>query len=442
MKTTQQIGLFERHADPALRFLYGLEKHGIKPGLGRINKIVSLLGGPQKSFPVVHVAGTNGKGSTSAIIASILQEAGLRTGLYTSPHLEKFNERIRVSGKMITGPELIRAVKAVRSAARKMAGSSPLTFFEFTTAMAFLHFREKKVDMAVIETGMGGRFDATNVVTPEVSVITNIGMDHTRFLGKSLEDIAFEKAGIIKPGTPVVTGEGRKGPLSVIRKTAKRLSAPLHVIDKDFSATGGPRSFAYDGVNSRLVSLKLGLLGPHQVRNAACALAAIEVLRGKGFEIPAKAAREGLKKAAWPGRFEIISRRPLVVLDGAHNPAGARTLALALEGLGKKPVLVLGVMADKDMDGILREILPSCGTVIATSPRNERSENAFALAEKIKRLGKDAVARESVKEAVKEAVLRAGTHGAVCVTGSLFTVGEARGYLRRAVLLKRYILFI
>ncbi|MBW7957191.1 MAG: bifunctional folylpolyglutamate synthase/dihydrofolate synthase [Deltaproteobacteria bacterium] len=418
--------------DPALGYLYGLEKHGIRPGLKRIREIVSLLGVPQKSFPVIHVAGTNGKGSTSAIIASILQEAGLRTGLYTSPHLEKFNERIRVSGKMIAGPEIVRAVKIVRAASKKMAGGSPLTFFEFTTAMALLHFRLKKVDIAVIETGMGGRFDATNVVTPEVSVITNIGMDHMRFLGKTLDEIAFEKAGIIKPGRPVVTGEVKRGPLSVIRKTAKKMSSPLHVIKNDFSATGEPSSFAYQGGKRRLENLKLGLLGPHQVRNAACALAAIEVLKGKGFEIPVKALREGLKNAAWPGRFEVISRKPFVVLDGAHNSAGARTLALALEGLKKKPVLVLGVMADKDIDGILKEILPSCRTVIAASPKNERSESALALSERVKRFGKEAVIRESVRDALKEALLRAGPQGAVCVTGSLFTVGEARGYLRRA----------
>ncbi|MBE7415491.1 MAG: bifunctional folylpolyglutamate synthase/dihydrofolate synthase [Deltaproteobacteria bacterium] len=318
-----------------------------------------------------------------------------------------------------------------------MTGSSPPHLLRVPAAMAFLHFREKMADIAVIETGRGGRFDATNVVTPEVSVITNIGVDHTRFLGKSLEEIAFEKAGIIKPGRPVVTGEDGKGPLSVISRTAKKLSSPLHVIGKDFSATGEPRSFAYDGIDMRLENLKLGLLGPHQVRNAACALAAVEVLKRKGFDIQVKAAREGLKKAAWPGRFEVMSRKPFVVLDGAHNPAGARTLALALEGLGKKPVLVLGVMADKDIDGILKEILPSCRMVIATSPMNERSESPRALSGRIERFGKEAIIRERVKDALKEALLLAGPRGAVCVTGSLFTVGEARGYLRRAGLKRK-----
>ncbi len=421
-----------RQQDPALRFLYGLEKHGIRPGLGRTRKIVSLLGDPQKGYTIVHVAGTNGKGSTSAIIASVLQEAGLRTGLYTSPHLEKFNERIRVSGKMITGPEVASAVKTVRAASRKMPRGAPLTFFEFTTAMAFLHFMRKKADIAVIETGMGGRFDATNVVTPGVSVITNVSIDHARFLGRTVKEIAFEKAGIIKPGRPVVVGEVEKGPLSVIRKRARDLSSPLYENGSDFSASGDPRSFDYQGMSCRLEGLKLGLMGRHQVNNAACALAAIEVLKGNGFEIPVRAIRNGLKKAAWPGRFEVLSKRPFVVLDGAHNPAGARTLALALESLGKRPVLVLGVMADKDIDGFMKEILPSCSMVVATRPENARSESPMALSGRVGRFGKEAVARESVKEALNEALLRAGPQGAVCVTGSLFTVGEARGYLRRA----------
>lgn len=421
-----------RQQDPSLGFLYGLTKHGIRPGLRRIKEIVSLLGDPQASFPIVHVAGTNGKGSTSAIIASVLKEAGFRTGLYTSPHLEKFNERIQVSGKTITGPEMIRAIKAVKSASGKMTGASPLTFFEFTTAMAFLHFRLKRVDIAVIETGMGGRFDATNVVTPEVSVITNIGMDHTRFLGVNLKEIAFEKAGIIKPGKPVVSGEDKKGPLSVIKRAAREMSSPLYEIGADFSAAGTPGSFDYNGIRGSIEKLKLGLFGPHQIRNAACALAAIDVLKGKGFDIPLKAVRAGLSKASWPGRFEVLSRKPFVVLDGAHNPAGARALAIALEGLKVKPVLVLGVMADKDIDGVLKEILPSCRMVVATSPQNERSESPLALFKKVERYGKEAVVKESVKDALKEAIQRAGPEGAVCVTGSLFTVAEARGYLRRA----------
>jgi len=415
-----------------LKYLYGLERHGIKPGLKRITRLLELLGDPQLKYPVVHVAGTNGKGSTSAMLASVLKEAGFTTGLYTSPHLVKFNERIQVSGKKITGPELSEAVRIVRKAAAKMPGA-PITFFEFTTAMAFVHFSLSKADIAVIETGMGGRFDATNAVEPDVSVITNVNIDHTQYLGNKLAEIAREKAGIIKPGRPVITGERKREALSVIRKKAKECSSSLYVLGKEFKVHGKPASLSYSGLELGLKGLRLSLSGAHQAMNAGLALAAIEALRQRGFHIPVGAIRSGLRKAAWPGRFETISKRPLVILDGAHNPAGARTLAAALKELSyKRLVLVLGIMADKEIDAILKELLPLCDEAIATAPRMERSADAGVLADRIRAFGKPAIEARRVKDACEEALSRAGKADCVCVTGSLFTVGEARAWLLKS----------
>ena len=282
---------------------------------------------------------------------------------------------------------------------------------------------------------MGGRFDATNVVVPEVSVITNINIEHTRYLGKGLKDIAREKAGIIKPGRPVITGEDKAAALSVIRGKAQESSSALYGLGRDFSSTGEPASFDYSGLNLKLRGLKLKLLGQHQIKNAALALAAIEVLKKRGFNIPVAAIRAGLRKALWPGRLEVISRRPLVVVDGAHNPAAAAVLADALKGLKwKRLIVVAGIMADKDVDGVLKAILPLADEVIATSPGNERTLPATELAKKIKRLGKPAIERPRVKDACVEALKMARPGDCVCATGSLFTVAEARVFLRRSLI--------
>ncbi|CAG1065407.1 dihydrofolate synthase / folylpolyglutamate synthase [uncultured bacterium] len=416
-----------------VEYLYGLERHGIKPGLERITALLRALGGPQDSFKSVHVAGTNGKGSVSSMTASVLNEAGYRTGLYTSPHLSKFNERISVSGKNISDKELVEAASEVK-AALKRSRISGVTFFEFTTAMAFLHFRKKKVEFAVVETGMGGRLDATNLVTPLVSVITNIALDHTEWLGPTLKDVATEKAGIIKPGVPVVTGESARAPLSIIRAAAKKASSKLLVMEKDFHAEGPPSTFSYSGFSGGLEKLKLKLLGSHQVRNAALALAAIELLRSNGITIRESAIKKGLAKAAWPGRFEILSKRPLVVLDGAHNPSGAAALKEALSSLKKKRlILVIGMMSDKDMAGILKELVPICDLVIATRPKGERSAELASIGRAASRYGKPVTGIDSIADACEKALYLASQADCVCVSGSLFTVAEAREYLLKAL---------
>jgi dihydrofolate synthase/folylpolyglutamate synthase len=414
-------------------YLYGLERHGIKPGLERISALLSVLGNPQNSFRSIHVAGTNGKGSVCSMTASILKEAGFQTGLYTSPHLIKFNERIAVSGKTISERELIEAAREVK-AASKRARLTDITFFEFTTAMAFLHFKRKKAEFAVVETGMGGRLDATNLVLPMVSVITNIALDHTDWLGSTIKEIAAEKAGIIKPGVPVITGERARTGLSVIRTAAKKAASSVYVMGRDFHAEGECASFSYSGLYGGLMGLKLRLSGGHQVRNASLALAAVETLRAQGVSVHERAIRKGLREASWPGRFEVISKRPLIVLDGAHNAAGAASLKEALSTLKKKRlILVIGIMSDKDIDGIMKELVPDSDLVITTRPLGERSATLPALMNAAYKYGKPVGGVESVKDACKKALSLASPADCVCVTGSLFTVGEARAYLLRAL---------
>ena len=419
-------------------YLYGLERHGIKPGLERAQALLSALGNPQDSFKSIHVAGTNGKGSVCAMTASVLGEAGFKTGLYTSPHLSKFNERIAVSGRAITGKELVETATEVRAASSK-AGLTEVTFFEFTTAMAFLYFRKKKVDYAVVETGMGGRLDATNMVRPMVSVITNIDLDHTAWLGSTIRQIAAEKAGIIKQGAPLVAGVAQKEALSVIRAKAKEAKTALYLMDRDFHASlDESGSLDYSGISGGLKGLKLALYGPHQTKNAALALAVIELMRAQGADINEKAIRAGLKKASWPGRFEIISRKPLIVLDGAHNPSGAASLKNALSTLKKKRlILIIGIMSDKEIDGILKELVPSCDLVIATAPSGERSARPEVIMEAASKYGKPATGAGTVKEACKKALYLASPNDCVCVAGSLFTVGEARDFLLKSLARKK-----
>ncbi|MCC6501521.1 MAG: bifunctional folylpolyglutamate synthase/dihydrofolate synthase [Deltaproteobacteria bacterium] len=415
-------------------YLYGLEKHGIKPGLDRVRTLLETLGSPQDSFRSIHVAGTNGKGSVCAMTASVLREAGLKTGLYTSPHLSKFNERISVSGKTITGKELVDAAVEVKAASEK-AGLTELTFFEFTTAMAFLYFRRKKVDFAVIETGMGGRLDATNLVLPMVSVITNIDFDHTAWLGSTIKEIASEKAGIIKPGVPVVTGVEQKEALRVIQAKAKEEASPIYLMGKDFHAGADDRGhLAYSGISGPLTGVNISLHGPHQMKNAAISLAAIELLRAREVNIPEKAIRSGLRSASWPGRFEILSKRPLIVLDGAHNPSGALTLKAALGSLKKKRlILVVGIMSDKEIDGILKELVPSSDILIATAPAGERAADPGVIMEAASKYASLTMSAPTVKEACKKALSLAQKSDCVCVAGSLFTVGEARDFLLKSL---------
>lgn len=345
-----------------MKYLDSLEKFGINLGLERITALLDKLNDPQNRFRSIHVAGTNGKGSTCAMIASILQEAGYKVGLYTSPHLFDYTERIKINGRNISQRDFTLGLKLV-----KKASAQPPTVFEALTAVAFWYFARQKVDYAVIEVGMGGRLDATNVITPLVSVITNIDLEHTAILGRTLAQIAVEKAAIIKPQVPVVTAEAKPEALQVLKYQAEKNGSVLIQ------------------VSSQGEGLQSGLLGEHQKSNAACALAAVRIA---GIEVPKQAVLAGLKKVKWPGRFQVVRRRPLTIVDGAHNPAGAVVLARTLEQLypGKKFTFIFGTQQDKDSPEMLSTLRPLAERLIIThsSHQNAANKDSVGIAEALK----------------------------------------------------------
>ena len=409
-------------------YLYTLLKFGMKFGLSSVENLLKSLGQPHLRIPVFHVAGTNGKGSVGATVNSVLTRAGYKVGFFPSPHLVFFRERIMIGAEMISREDVVRLVEKVRG---NMVPEQPPTFFEFTTAMAFDHFAEQKVDLAVMEVGMGGRLDSTNVANSLVGAITNISLDHREHLGNTLTEIAGEKAGIIKPGLPVVTGEKRKYVRDVFERTADNLGAKIYCLGRDFKVrTLASGEFSYFGLNRDLKKLTLKLLGPHQVRNAAVALASLELLADKGFDFTEMDIREGLKNVSWPGRAEVFSGSPDVMLDGAHNPDAASVLADLLAQMDyKRLYLVLGIMADKDIPRIMAPLLPRATGVFLTRPDYDRASSLENLSKAAKGFEEKVSMHSEVKQALEAAKSEAGPEDLVLVTGSLFTVGEARAYL-------------
>lgn len=423
-------------------FLAHLTLFGTKLGLDTPRRLLAALGNPQDTFPSAHVAGTNGKGSTCVLLEAILAAAGPgvgRTlGRYTSPHLEDFSERIAVAGRPIADADLVRHAARVHAAAAGL--ETPPTFFEAATAIAFLHFAgagpgATPVDAAVVEVGLGGRLDATNVLTPRVSVVTNVGLEHTQYLGTTLAAVAGEKAGIVKPGIPVVTA-ARGEALDVIRATAARVGAPLRVLGEDFHVTGGA-TFTYTGAGGTIEGIPLGLAGAHQRENAALALAAAEVFLDGRLPAP-DALRRALKEARWPGRLEAVAAAAPVLLDCAHNGPAARALAdyltSPLAGTSGGPLwLVLGVLADKDFAAIAAALAPLAARVVLTAPDSPRQGDLAAQARIAAVHAREVSAVPAVAAAVDLAVREAAAAGGrVVVTGSIYTVGEARSHLRRA----------
>lgn len=422
-------------ASSARLYLHDLQRFGIKLGLESMRVLLSSLGNPQHAFPSVHVAGTNGKGSVSAMLSEIFVRSGLRAGLYTSPHLVRVEERIRVGGRMIPDRDFRRILAAVKNKIEELLAAGKLevspTFFEVLTAAALLHFREKQVDIAVLEVGMGGRFDATNVVTPLVSVVTNIALDHQSYLGKTLGDIAFEKAGIIKPGVPVVSGVSGGPARNVIRDRARAVKAPLtEVFGKETlleTGSGGARPRAVYRLGGETFRLSPGLAGAHQIRNAAVAAAAASVLKRLGISLDRPAVEEGVREVCWEGRLELVGRRPRVYLDGAHNENGASALAAFIdETCRKPPVLVLAMMKDKALARVARLLFPRAARIFLTTIPYPRA----ASPDEIQKAARQFSARISVlsdpAEALAQARRAAGRDGTVFVTGSLFLVGEMK----------------
>ncbi len=421
-------------------YLYALQKHGIKLALSNSFRILESMGNPQRKFKAVHVAGTNGKGSTSAFIAGILRAAGLRVGLYTSPHLISFTERIRINGNQISEKRVVELAKRIRKACGSLnaADSTALspTFFEVTTASAFTYFAEEEVDLAVIEVGMGGRLDSTNVIVPLVTIITNIDLEHTEYLGTTLEQIATEKAGIIKPGVPVVTGATQLETAGIIERTAQTNASNISRLYKDFIpenvVSGSEQFFDYRGIKATYRALKIHMVGRHQVDNACLALAAVEYLRDAGVAVDEYAVRLGLEQARWEGRMERIGERPDIYLDGAHNPASAQKLAATIREL--KPsygrmILVVGILGDKDYQGIARQIVPLADRVVVTKPHYARALDVAFLAGEIRKLHAQVTSAETVAAAIARAREDASFDDLILVTGSLYVVGEARALL-------------
>ena len=425
---------FDRAYRETIDYLYALQKHGIKLALSNSVTLMALVGDPHRKFRSVHVAGTNGKGSTSSFIATMLQAAGYRVGLYTSPHLVSFAERIRINNVLITEAKVVELAGRVRDVARK-ASLNP-TFFEVTTTMAFTYFAEEGVDIAVIEVGMGGRLDSTNVITPLVSVITNIELEHTEFLGSTLTQIAGEKAGIIKPGVPVVTGAAQDEVITVIEQEAAAQQATVYRLSRDFMpgpvASQHGQVFDYRGINTSFEKLRINMLGRYQVDNASLALATIECLGNFGVVVDEPAARYGLEQARWEGRLELVARRPDIYLDGAHNPASARTLAATIRDLRPaygRVVLIIGILGDKDYQGITSALVPLADHVVVTKPQYSRALDARALASEIQKLHGSVETTETVADAIAAARKAASLDDLVLITGSLYVVGDARAVL-------------
>ncbi|HLE31630.1 MAG TPA: folylpolyglutamate synthase/dihydrofolate synthase family protein [Bacteroidota bacterium] len=421
--------------DEAVGFLYGLQKSGMKFGLRNIRRLLRAFGNPERSFRSIHIAGSNGKGSTASMIASVLSAAGYRTGLYTSPHLVSFRERIRVNGRPIAPADIVRLVGRLRGLVKR----HNVTFFETTTALAFQYFREQKADFVVVETGLGGRLDATNVVLPEAVVITTISREHTEILGNLIRKIAYEKAGTIKRGIPCVTGVRSRTALGVLRATARSREAPLFHSSrvkmrvKRQSIRGTRMDVEVEGRSYK--NLFLDLPGLHQTENARIALLALHVLREKGIiRLPEKSVREGIgqvrRRTGLRSRLSVIQSRPAIMTDVAHNPAGVRTLVAELKRLRKKNVvLVFGVMKDKKYRPMIAALRAVASSVVVVQPKTERARDVADLRRGFKAARVPVVFSGSVRDGMTAARRKAGATGTVLVTGSHFVVGEALALL-------------
>jgi dihydrofolate synthase / folylpolyglutamate synthase len=420
-----------RTPEEALVFLSRLGPSSIVLGLERVRAALAALGHPERRFPSLHVAGTNGKGSTCAFAAAALRAAGHRVGLYTSPHLVRVNERIRVDGVEIDDEVFGRRILEVLE--RHPAASS-LTYFELGTVVAFWHFAQEAVDVAVVETGLGGRLDATTACQPLVTAITPVSFDHMEYLGHTLEAIAGEKAGILKPGVPAVVSHQAPQALAAIERRAGEVGAPLLLEGRDFALRAHPDGrLSWWGPGLSLDGLSLGLRGAHQWQNAAVALAALRELDTRGVRVPPEAARAGVREARWPGRLEELPGSPPLLLDGAHNPAGMAVLLDGLRSLysGRRVHCVFGVVADKDRGPMLRALLPACTSVHLTPLDNPRSLPPERYLAEAQALCAQVLAHRSLEDALAGARACSAPGDIVLCTGSLFLVGAVRSRARR-----------
>jgi len=492
---------YDQGYDRALSHLYNLQKFGIKFGLSRTENLLKAFNNPHQALNCIHIAGTNGKGSVAAMLSSIYSRAGYKVGLFTSPHLVDFRERFQINGRRISKAQTLELIRQIKE---KVRAEEPPTFFEFVTAMALIYFFREKVDLAVMETGLGGRLDATNIIKPLLTVITNISLEHQDHLGRTLEKIAQEKAGIIKSGVPLVTGVGQKKIQEQIENICRERKVPMVLAGRDFRTRkmkkgkfsyfglrnadcgmkepfvvrssewgmkkpfGVRRSSFVEGRNIRhddkiiflnnklnqanktekklnapaarrrrtlnaYSSLQVALLGDHQIKNAGLALAVVELLQEK-YPVPDEKIRAGLDKVSWPGRMEVLSERPWIVLDGAHNPGAMRTLAEALLKVFyfKKLLIVFGMMKDKNIKQTLNCLIPLADKIILTRAEYDRSADPEYLKRVIKGNRRRTLVVPDIPLAVTQALQKAGPEDLILITGSLFVVGEARAWWKRS----------
>jgi len=413
------------------KWLYSFEKFGIKLGLDRITHICKKLGNPQKNYKIIHVGGTNGKGSVCKILGSILNVGGYNVGIYLSPHLQRFSERFIINNEEISEKEVVNLVEKIKPIVDDMIKNENIpTFFEIVTAIAFQYFSDKKVDYAIIEVGLGGRFDATNIVNPEISVITNVSLEHQNILGKTIEKIAYEKSGIIKEKVTLITGATDKG-LDVIKKIAKEKNSDVTVVrNKNWRKIKGGVDWQEFEINGSLKNyiIKTSLIGKIQGENIAISINAIETLQMKGLYISENSIFEGIEKSSNPGRMEIIDFEPMILVDGAHNITAMHSLKNTLENdfVYERLILVIGILSDKNVKGILEIITPLADIVILTKSENKRASDPSKLKEMINE--KEVTIKNKISNAVEYAKRIANKQDLILITGSLYTVGEAKDY--------------
>jgi dihydrofolate synthase/folylpolyglutamate synthase len=419
----------------AIDYLMGLENRGVKFGLNNIRYLLAAAGDPQKRYPSVHVAGTNGKGSVVAYVASALKASGSKVGTYTSPHLLRFNERISVDGKDIPDDALARLIEKFRPVADSMEHAYQVdlpTFFELSTAIAFDYFAEQAVDYATVETGLGGRLDSTNVLAPEVAVITNISIDHTDYLGSTIQSIAYEKAGIINGSGPVVTAVKQPEAVNAVKSACERHNVEMYTCGEEFTYTRRPLEFPEQIVTvttpTTELELKVSLAGAHQAENVAVAAMVCSLLQQD--RVPAltdETIRTGFEAARWSCRLEVVRRDPLTIVDAAHNPAGAAALRQTIDEhlADRSVVLVLALSNDKDVDEITKLLCPTARHVIATQYGMRRTMPADRLLEIVRRHTPTAVSAPTVAEAITIADRTAGPNDVIIIAGSVFTAGDA-----------------
>ncbi len=414
----------QEYAD-TVSFLCGLQRFGILLGLDNIAALLEKMGNPQRSFRSVHITGSNGKGSTASFLHGIAQAAGMRSALYTSPHLNDFRERIRLDGSLIDEDGVIEAANKIK----KLYDPSRTTFFEFTTALAFDRIAAFRPDLAVIEVGLGGRLDATNTLSPEVSVITDVSLEHQDYLGPTITAIAHEKAGILKPRTPLVTGASRREAREVILAEAQRLGCPVREFGKSFRAVrASDGSFSYHSSRMDMEGVRLSMVASYQVKNAALAIAVVEELVKGDYVIPEDAIRAGILATRFPGRFELLAENPHVIIDGAHTPEGMRLLKSNIRRLfpNKDVRLLLGMLKDKNYRELVSIIAPIAKEAACVAPQSNRALEPEELAHLVRKLGVPATPHDTIEEGFNYLRAKADPNDLVLAAGSLYMIGPVR----------------